>query len=131
MLPLMTLCAWLTALSGRTDEGMRFSWQGLSLGSLFGILFCVFFVWLVFSVRYHRQSWQLWRKNNQHISLCEYRSLNSGTPEQPHLSIYTTYSQTALNSQSTPVVNTIGRPASLPLLLEKRTVSRLQSARKC
>ncbi|KAA3678466.1 uncharacterized protein DEA37_0002886 [Paragonimus westermani] len=127
MLPLMTLCAWLTALSGRTDEGVRFSWQGLSLGSLFGILFCVFFVWLVFSVRYHRQSWQLWRKNNQHISLREYRTLNEGTLEQPHPSIHTICSQIALNSHSTPVENAVGRRASLPLLLEKQTSSAVHS----
>ncbi|CAL8107012.1 unnamed protein product [Calicophoron daubneyi] len=70
MLPLMVLCAWLTAASGKSSgHSSEFSWQAFSLGLLFAVLFSIFIVWLMFSIRYHRQSWKMWRHNNQLITL--------------------------------------------------------------
>ncbi|GAA55725.1 E3 ubiquitin-protein ligase MARCH2, partial [Clonorchis sinensis] len=48
MIPLMILCAWLTAASARSEGSpVRFSWQSISLGSLFAVLFVVFVIWIV------------------------------------------------------------------------------------
>ncbi|TGZ72368.1 hypothetical protein CRM22_002126 [Opisthorchis felineus] len=75
MVPLMILCAWLTAASARSEGSpIRFSWQSISLGSLFAVLFVVFVIWIVFSIRYHYQSWLQWRHDNQNITLIEFSS---------------------------------------------------------
>ncbi|KAK4472616.1 hypothetical protein MN116_003852 [Schistosoma mekongi] len=74
MLPLLTLCAWL-AISSNQEEDInntkRFPWQSFFLGSLCSLLLLVFNIWLMFSLRYHHQSWKLWRKEQCYIVLSE------------------------------------------------------------
>ncbi|CAH8453858.1 unnamed protein product [Schistosoma margrebowiei] len=74
MIPLLTLCAWL-AISSNQDEksanSRRFPWQSFFLGLLCSLLLLVFNIWLMFSFRYHHQSWKLWRKEQSYIVLSE------------------------------------------------------------
>ncbi|CAH8830395.1 unnamed protein product [Trichobilharzia szidati] len=72
MLPLLTLCAWLTVSSSQEEIGTNqrsFPWQSFSLGLLCSLLLVVFTIWLTFSVRYHHQSWKIWRVDNSYIVL--------------------------------------------------------------
>ncbi|CAH8461019.1 unnamed protein product [Schistosoma rodhaini] len=74
MIPLLTLCAWL-AISSNQDErsasSRKFPWQSFFLGLLCSLLLLVFNIWLMFSLRYHHQSWKLWRKEQSYIVLSE------------------------------------------------------------
>ncbi|CAH8486224.1 unnamed protein product [Heterobilharzia americana] len=74
MLPLLTLCTWLTISSSQEEIGINrrgFPWQSFSLGLLCSLLLLVFIIWLTFSVRYHHQSWRIWRIDQSCIVLAE------------------------------------------------------------
>ncbi|CAH8448380.1 unnamed protein product [Schistosoma turkestanicum] len=100
MVPLLILCAWLAISSnqdGANTNAKRFPWQSFFLGLLCSLLLLVFNIWLTFSLRYHHQSWKLWRKEQTYIVLSDAvkrkKVINIGFDPQNPASVMHCYKQ--------------------------------------